>query len=208
MAPPSDATSLRRPSGATEHFGTFLRQFLRSPNAVASPLPSSRRMVARLLEDVPWERIETFVEFGPGTGSFTAHVLDHLRPDAQLFAIDTDAGFTTHLRERFDDDERLVPLRGSATDVTALLARRGVRRVDCILSGLPFSAQSEPAGRAIICQSARLLGTEGQFLAYQVRRTIEPYLRACFSTVSRRRHWLHVPPCQLFTASGARPCVR
>lgn len=205
MAPPSSGvTTFRERPRVGDNLGIFLRQFLKSPGAVASPLPSSRRMVARLLHHVPWEQIETFVEFGPGTGSFTAHILAHLRADARLFAIDTEEGFTAHLRERFRDD-RLVPLRGSAADVTALLGRHGVARADCILSGLPFSSIPETDRHRIIGQSARLLAPHGLFLAYQVRRTIEPHLRACFNLVERRREWLNLPPCHLFTARAPFP---
>ncbi|MBO9575715.1 MAG: methyltransferase [Sphingobium sp.] len=180
--------------------GAFAAEFLKAPVAVASPFPSSRSMVRRLLGGLAWDRIQLFVEFGPGTGAFTRYALGRMRRDARLLAIDTEPGFTTHLRQSIRDP-RLVAMTGSALDVVDLVNGEGASRADCILSGLPFSTLREADRDRIVRCSAALLQGSGTFLAYQVRRAIEPHLRDAFARVHRQRHWLNLPPCHLYHAS-------
>ncbi len=181
----------------------FASIFLKAPAIVGSPFPSSASMVHRLLSGLPWNRIETFVEFGPGTGSFTRYALEHLPANARLLALDTERGFTEHLRETIPD-RRLIAITGSALDVADIVRAHGAQRIDCILSGLPFSTIEEADRRTIMSRSAAMMGLSGIFLAYQVRRAIEPHLRQTFETVTRRYHWLNLPPCHLYRATLPR----
>jgi phospholipid N-methyltransferase len=160
-------------------------------------------MVHRLLSGLPWDRIETFVEFGPGTGSFTRYALERLPANARLLALDAERRFTEHLREAIPD-RRLIAITGSALDVADIVRAHGARRIDCALSGLPFSTIEEVDRRKIISRSAEMMEGSGIFLAYQVRRAIEPHLREAFESVTRRYHWLNLPPCQLYRATLPR----
>lgn len=180
----------------------FMGQFLRAPATISSPFPSSDIMARALLDTLDWSEIRTFVEYGPGTGVFTRHALGRMRSDARLFAIDAHHHFTCYLRTTIPD-RRLVAITGSAIDAADLLAQREVETVDCILSGLPFSLLGSAARRMIVRRSAGLLVPAGLFLAYQVRRSIERSLREVFDTVEHSYHWLNLPPCHLFRASGS-----
>jgi len=137
------------------------------------------------------------VEYGPGTGRFTAGALARMRPDATLIAIDSSAGFTGHLRAAIPD-RRLRAVTGSAQDVESLVAEQGFARADCILSGLPFSTLPDGDGEAIVAASRRLLRPGGQFVAYQVRGGIRRLLDRHFRTVEHTREWLNLPPYHLY----------
>ena len=93
----------------------FLRGFIKHPVMVGSVIPSSRILIDKMLEPVDWANCKLFVEYGPGVGTFTEHVLQRMAPDATLIAIDTNADFTRYLRRKFADN-RLFAITGSAAE--------------------------------------------------------------------------------------------
>ena len=94
----------------------FLRGFIEHPAMVASVVPSSQATIKAMLAKVDWDRCRLFVEYGPGVGTFTTHILDSLPPDGKLLAIDTNPRFVDVLRETIDDPRFEVVL-GSAADI-------------------------------------------------------------------------------------------
>src|SRR3546814_9904895 len=79
----------------------FARGFLKNPVMVGSVIPSSRFLIEKILAPVNWGRADVFVEFGPGVGTITKPILDRLKPDAKLIAVDTNADFCASLRHEF-----------------------------------------------------------------------------------------------------------
>ncbi|MCW2351617.1 class I SAM-dependent methyltransferase [Sphingobium sp. B12D2B] len=184
-------------NGGSPHWTTFLKEFAKAPLSVGSPIATSTGTIKRQLDGVDWANTGLFVEYGPGTGEFTRYILAHLPRDAKLIAIESEDGLAAHLR-RTIDDPRVTVHTGSALQARAILGDDVVGRVDYILSGLPFSALEKSDRARIVEDAARLLNDDGEFLAYQVRRTIEPSLRKVFTRVKRRRRWLNVPPYHLY----------
>lgn len=178
----------------------FFAEFLRSPRNVGSVIPTSSRVIAEALAKVDWETTDLFVEYGPGMGTFTRPILERLRPDARLIAIDPCASFIAHLRSDIRDP-RLTLIEGSATDVETILeAQAQGRRADYILSGLPFSTLPEGVGPAIMAATARALRPGGAFIVYQYSHYVLPMLRANFASVDQSKVWINIPPCDLFVA--------
>ena len=158
----------------------FLRGFIKNPVMVGSVIPSSRKLIDKMLAPVEWENTRLFVEYGPGVGTFTRPILDRLGPDATLLTIDTNPEFTEYLKEDIDDP-RLMAVTGSAADVEKILADRGFSHADYVLSGLPFSTLPPGVGDAIGAATARVIRPGGAFLVDQ-RAAGDPVLglsRAC-----------------------------
>jgi hypothetical protein len=99
----------------------FLRGFIKHPVMVGAAVPSSKVTVDKVLSRVDWSQCKLFVEYGPGVGTFTEHVLNRMAPDATLIAIDTNEDFTRYLRSKFTDN-RLFAVTGSAEDVRQIVA--------------------------------------------------------------------------------------
>lgn len=185
-----------------EYLALAFREFFRNPMAVGSAFPASRYLVERMLSPIDWGRMDCVVEYGPGTGIFTRALLDRLPGHARLLAIDTSAGFIDHLREA-TPDRRLIAVTGSADAVRAIMADHGLDEADCILSGLPFSTLAPDRAERLMEASARALAPDGRFLAYQMRKAVQPLLERRFETVQTGFEWRNVPPCHLYWA--ARP---
>ncbi len=118
----------KRRSGAQNlgPLGIFFRGFLKHPVMVGSIIPSSGKLIEKMLNPVDWGRTKIFVEYGPGVGTFCRPILERMAPDATLIAIDTNPDFITYLRRRIVDS-RFVPVHGSAADVCEILAAHGLK---------------------------------------------------------------------------------
>ena len=177
----------------------FLRGFIKHPVMVGSIIPSSRATIDKMLAPVDWENCKLFVEYGPGVGTFTEHVLRRMAPDATLIAIDTNADFIRYLRGKFTDN-RLFPINGSAADVQQIITDCGFDEADYILSGLPFSTLPAGVGPLIAEETFEALRPGGAFLVYQFTPKVRDFLDPHFDRIDRGLEWVNVPPCTLFWA--------
>jgi phospholipid N-methyltransferase len=189
----------RRQARAASPRLQFLRGFIKNPVMVGSVIPSSAKLINRMLAPVDWANAKVFVEYGPGVGTFTRPILDRLAPDATLIAIDTNGDFTDYLSEAIDD-ERLLPVTGSAADVEKVLADRGFPHADYVLSGLPFSTLPPGVGDAIGAATARVIRPGGAFLVYQFSPKVRDFIAPVFERIERGFEWVNVPPATLFWA--------
>src|SRR5215210_2883812 len=146
----------------------FLKGFVKHPVMVGSVIPSSKMLIDKMLTPVDWANCKLFVEYGPGVGTFTEHVLQRMAPDARLIAIDTNDDFVRYLSAKFRDN-RLLAVKGSAADVRQIIADCGFDHADYILSGLPFSTLPAGVGPAIAAQTHEALRPGGAFLVYQFK---------------------------------------
>lgn len=177
----------------------FLRGFIKHPVMVGSIIPSSRQTIDKVLARVDWDACKLFVEYGPGVGTFTEHVLRRMAPDATLIAIDTNPDFIKYLRGKFTDN-RLLPINGSAADVTQIIKDCGFDNADYVLSGLPFSTLPPGVGPKIAEQTYEALRPGGAFLVYQFTPKVRDFLEPVFDRIDRGLEWVNVPPCTIFWA--------
>ncbi len=195
----------RRHTGRAAHpRWQFLRGFIKHPVMVGSIIPSSARLIAKMLGPVEWDKTHLFVEYGPGVGTFTRPILDLLGPDARLIAIDTNDDFISYLREDIDDP-RLIAVTGSAADVEKIVAAHGFDHADYVLSGLPFSTLPEGVGDAIGKATANVIRDGGAFLVYQFSPKVRDFIAPFFERIERGFEWINVPPATLFWAYRERP---
>ena len=185
-------------------WGMFVKGFIKHPVMVGSIIPSSDTLIDHMLSRVDWEKVDLFVEYGPGVGTFCRPVLDRMRGDAMLIAIDTNADFIDYLGREIADS-RFRPVLGSAADVESIIKAHGFDSADQILSGLPFSTLPAGVGPAIAAATHRALTPGGDFLVYQFRKRARDFLEPHFTTIANGFEWWNVPPCFLFWATKESP---
>jgi phospholipid N-methyltransferase len=177
----------------------FFRGFIKHPVMVGSVIPSSRMLIDKMLGQVDWQNTKLFVEYGPGVGTFTQHILDRLAPDATLLTIDTNSDFTDYLNGKFTDS-RLEAVTGSAANVRKIMAERGFDHADFILSGLPFSTLPPGVGARIAEETAAALRPGGAFLVYQFSPKVRDFIAPHFERIDKGFEWRNIPPATLFWA--------
>ncbi|MES2754323.1 MAG: methyltransferase [Pseudomonadota bacterium] len=189
----------RRPAGVPSPWGMFFSGFLKHPVMVGSIIPSSDRLIAKMLAPVDWANCKVFVEYGPGVGTFCRPILERMAPDAQFIAIDTNPDFVAYLRHTIVDP-RFSAIHASAEQVGEIVRDHGHDHADYILSGLPFSTLPEGVGPAIATATFETLRPGGAFLVYQFSPKVKAFLTPHAERIEHDMEWWNVPPAQLYWA--------
>jgi phospholipid N-methyltransferase len=178
-----------------EHIA-FLQGFLRSPQQVASVVPSSRFLERRLVSLANVRGAQLVVELGPGTGGTTRALLAALPANARLLCIELNPDFAALLQR--ETDPRLIVHQGSAEDLEEVLATHGLAAPDAVISGIPFSIIPPAVGARIIECIRRALSPGGCFLAYQVRGTVAELAKPVLGEPDTTLELRNIPPVRVF----------
>lgn len=173
----------------------FARQFLANPRHVGSLVPSSRALVARMLDRVDWSRVTTAVEYGPGTGVVTRAMLARMRPDARLFAFEINPDFARHLTDHVADP-RLVVVPASAELVGAHVPGG----CDLVISCLPLTLMPGPVRQRILAATAAALAPGAAMIGYQYSPVRLGDIKAVFGDVQLRLEPRNWPPAVVYIA--------
>jgi phospholipid N-methyltransferase len=158
MRDASNGTSLLR-----EHVLLFSR-FLRSPRTVGAVAPSSRAVAEVMMAHVDFDRPGRIVELGPGTGAFTAPIVERLASHHEFLAVDIDPAFCDQIQRRWP---HLDCVCASAEELDAIVADRGMLPIDHIVSGLPFSTLPPHVTQRVLESIAKVLRPGGTFTTFQ-----------------------------------------
>lgn len=172
----------------------FARSMLRNPRQVGAVWPTSRRAVRDLLDLSDLSRAKTLLEFGVGTGVYTAEILARIKPDAKLLAFEVDGGIANLVRAKLPDT-RMEVIEDSAENAASYL---NGERADIVVSSLPFTTLPHPVGRNILDLTPQILAPDGAFLVLQYSRNIQSDLEERFASVERIYSPLNVPPAHLY----------
>jgi phosphatidylethanolamine/phosphatidyl-N-methylethanolamine N-methyltransferase len=203
------------PSYDPRAFFTFVKNGVTKWDQTASPLPSQRFLVSKMIDAVRPETAGVIVELGPGAGVMTKPLLARMRPDAKLFTIEIEESLH-HALCRDVRDPRLVPLLGSAADVESLLAANGFEgKVDAVMSGLGMSLIPAPIREKILEGVHRVLAPHGvyvqfgyvhtKWLVYSTERgwsgfDYQAMIEKHFARVTKSPVPLNAPPAWVYTA--------
>lgn len=188
---------LARKTSRSEETLLFAKNFLQHPKMLGSLIPSSRFLVGRLLGKIDWSRARTIVEYGPGVGTISNHILGRMSPQARLIVFEMNEDFVDYLRRAFPDP-RLHVVHGSAENVGRELARLQLDGADYIISGIPYTTMPEQLRGKIMRESREALNPGGAVLVYQFTRAVLPYLRTYFNQVYQDFEPFNILPARLF----------
>ena len=182
----------------------FLLQFLRHPTKTGAVLPSSDFLSQAMVEWLDLSKAHAVLEYGPGTGPFTPHILKRLSKGCRFVAIEQNAAFADAFRSRFPD-VKLV--QDSVENVRAICDREHIDSVDCIVSGLPWAAFPEDLQTRLLDAMMTVLRPGGQFVTFAylhglplpAGRRFADCLPRYFSEVQRSQTvWMNVPPALVY----------
>nr|WP_302104855.1 methyltransferase [Polycladomyces sp. WAk] len=172
----------------------FLLRFFRSPRMIGSITPSSAHLVRAMLDPIPWERVNTVVELGAGTGVITEALVQRTHPETRVIVFEQDSRLRDLLFHRFP----YIDHADHAEKLGEVLERYGIGRADCILSSLPFTNFPKGMRQVILDEVAERLAPDGMFVAYQYSLHMLPLLRERFQRVSFRLVFWNLPPAFVY----------
>lgn len=187
--------------GKKEHadskFMGYVKVFLDDP-AVAAVTPSSRYLVDRTVKAMNLAHAKVIVEYGAARGVMTRRILEKMRPDAKLIAIEFNTPLFDELKKI--SDPRMIPVHGDVREIEKILAKHGLSGADVIVSGVPFAFFSGRGRHELLTKTSALLNDGGRFVAYQVTTHLIPMLPDYFSKVDTQFEVRNMPPHFVFTA--------
>jgi phospholipid N-methyltransferase len=188
---------------------TFASQALSEFQSTAAIAPSSRFLAEAMVRPLPMARARTVVELGPGTGVMTEELLEQLPYDGKLLAFEINPRFVKYLRRNLSDP-RLEVIECGAERAEAELEKRGIAKVDAILSSLGLSLLPDALNQEIFEGLLPRLADDGVFTQFQyftrmrvldglpeyfdVGRFLERY----FPVVKRRMIVRNLPPAFVY----------
>lgn len=180
-----------------------LQAFLKDPMGVSALLPTSSVVAERIVSRVEPNESALIVEYGPGSGVLTRRLLDRLRPDGRLVAIELNGDLARGLRTRIRDP-RLTVVCDSAERVEEILEHRELPPADYVFSGIPFFWLDAQTARGIVGSTHAALTRGGSFVTYQVfyqtRRFLRAHLDRTFSAVRCEIDLRNFPPYRICEA--------
>jgi phospholipid N-methyltransferase len=175
----------------------FAKNFIQHPRMLGSVIPSSRFLIQRISDRINWDRARVVVEYGPGVGNVSQHLLSKLHPNGRLVLVEMNEEFVFLLRQRLHDP-RVTVVHGSAANVRNILLELEIANADYIISGIPYTTIPTVLRRRILRESRDMTGADGQVIVYQFMRTIERELRACFDHVEDEFEARNFPPARVW----------
>jgi phospholipid N-methyltransferase len=142
----------------------LLARFLRSPRTVGAIAPSSQVLAREMVRGLELNGAVRIVELGPGTGACTRQIVRRLGPKGWYLGVEIDPSFAERIRREWPSIECVC---ASAEQLPALLADRGVTRVDHVISGLPFASLPGATTRMILRALRESIRPGGTFTTFQ-----------------------------------------
>ena len=164
---------------------------------LGSLIPSSRFLVEQLLRNIKWSEVRVIVEYGPGVGTISEHILKRMRPDAVLVAFEINDDFVSVLTQRIQD-RRFRVVHRSAAEVKDVLREMALESADVAISGIPFSMMTEETRRGVVRSTWEALKTGGSFIVYQFSARVKTDLEELFGPVRQQFEPRNILPARVF----------
>jgi phospholipid N-methyltransferase len=150
---------------------------------------------------IPFEKTKIIVEYGPGTGVLTKRLLQQLRKDGKLIAIERNKEFYQVLRKI--NDTRLLLFNEDAKNVETILQKMNISNVDIVLSAIPISYLKPNEKNDFIEKAKKILSKDGKFIVYSQHSShAKPYLKNFFEKVRLKIELRNIPPAFIFEATS------
>jgi phospholipid N-methyltransferase len=165
-------------------------------------VPSQRFLVDQMIAPVPADYRGEVVELGAGNGALTRRLAARC-PRARVLACEINPVLARDTAENVAAaglSSRVQVISDAAENVLPRLQRRGGRKVDFVISGIPLGILSkERVFRLIdiICQS---LGPGGMYIQFQYSLLDRRKIRARFSKLRTVPVLLNLPPAVVYYA--------
>ena len=152
---------------------SFLHKFIVSPRKIGSITPSSQQLTKKMFKAFPWDNVNSIVELGAGTGTFTSYIDQHKTIACKAIIIEQDEDMRHRLEILYPD----LFYGRQAENLAPILAEYQLTAADCIISGLPFAAFKAELREQILRSIYAALKPGGLFIAFQY--TPQLYLHLC-----------------------------
>lgn len=99
----------------------FFLAFLKHPRKIGAVVPSGKALAIKMVQPVDFESAKVIVEYGPGTGAFTAELIARRKKDTALILVEQNKSFCRELSGKFEGEPNFHIVYGKAERVKNIL---------------------------------------------------------------------------------------
>ena len=177
----------------------FIYQFLNKPKTVGAITPSSRHLTKKILSFVDFKKEGlVLLEYGPGTGPFTSEIVKYLKPTDQLIVIELNPKFATDLKEKFKDYKNVKIHEDCVANTQKTLDKEGIKQVDYIISGIPFSSLPKDVTEDILINTKSIMSNTTLFLTFQYSKFKKESFEKYFEIIDVKFVFRNIPSAFVF----------
>ena len=177
----------------------FIYQFLNKPKTVGAITPSSRHLTKKILSFVDFKKEGlVLLEYGPGTGPFTSEIVKYLKPTDQLIVIELNPKFATDLKEKFKDYKNVKIHEDCVANTQKILDKEGIKQVDYIISGIPFSSLPKDVTQDILINTKSIMSNTTLFLTFQYSKFKKESFEKYFEIIDVKFVFRNIPSAFVF----------
>ncbi len=151
---------------------------------------SSKALVNKMLSYTAIEHADLIVELGGGDGSITQGIIDRMSPTAELLVFEINRSFCEAMEKQFQMPNVRI-ICDSAENLDQYLLGR---KVDYVLSSLPFSLISKEATDQILKQTKNSLNSKGKFIQICYSYLLKKLFNRYFSDINVKFTMRNLPP--------------
>ena len=167
----------------------FLKNFIKNPKQVGSIIPSSKRLSKKMANQIDYKNAKTILELGPGTGPYTGLILKNKKEETKYIAFEKSKDMEKILKNKF----KKIKIYNKAEEMTEVLKKEKIKKVDHIISGLPFTVLEKDIRETILEQIYDNLEEGGKFITFQYSLDLYKYLKEKYSKVEIKFVLLNIP---------------
>lgn len=168
-----------------KNFMKFFFAFVSKPKATGAIAPSSDMLCKAMIDRIDWDNVNAIVEYGPGTGVVTRHILkkiEEVGKGTRYFAIELNSKLVKQLRKEFPG---VQIYEDSVENVKHICEQEGIEQVDAVVSGLPWAIFPKELQDKLMDATLSILKPGGQFVTFT-------YIHAASLPAGKRfRFWLN-----------------
>ena len=175
-------------------FTKFLLEYIKSPRNVGAISPSSEKLAEKMIESIDFENTKCIVEYGPGTGVFTDKLVKRKNKNILLMLVENNKEFCKQLEDKYNKNDNVVIINDSAENIDEHLRKYNIKKVDYVVSGLPFASLPKSVSNKILKKTGTILKKDGLFITFQYTLLKKEYIASYFKDIRLERVIFNLPP--------------
>ncbi len=147
-----------------------------------------------MVKNIEIENAKCIIEYGPGTGVFTDKLIQGKKRDTILMLLEYNKEFCKQLEKKYNNQSSVIIINDSAENIDKYLELYNIKKVDYIVSGLPFASLPKNISNKILEKTKTILKKGGLFITFQYTLLKKEYIGAYFKNISLERVVVNIPP--------------
>ena len=165
-------------------------------------VPSQRFLISKMIAPVPEDYSGQIIELGAGNGALTLRLAAKC-PKARVLACEINPALAQATRQNLREarvNGRVEVVSDAAEHLLSERARRGMDKVDYVVSGIPLGNLGREQTLALIDKISRSLRAGGMYIQFQYSLVDRKKIRERFSSLRTVPVFLNLPPAVVYYA--------